>query len=1165
MASRKEYEMLFKLNAQLGSTYNSTYSEARAAITGMQTEITNLSKTQSDISAYQKQQTSIDATRKKMETLQQQYDNIQKEIRETEGYSSSLENKLLSKQQQIDKTSASLANQTTKLTQMDTALAKAGVDTNNLTGETDRLQTEINELRQAQEQAAESAEDFGDSGVNAIGAVSDILATVGIVAMLSEIKEAFMDCVEIAGEFESAMSTVEALSGATAVEMSALTEEAKNLGATTKYTSLEVGDAMGFMGMAGWDATEMLEGMNSVLVLASAAGEDLANVSDIVTDNLTAFGLTANDTAMFADVLATAATNSNTSVSIMGETFKTSASVAGALGYSVQDVAVAVGLMANSGVKGSIAGTALKNTFTGLLSGATLTAEAFGDVEYSVVSSDGTMKDFSDTIDDLRDYFSQMTEAEKVNNAVTIAGARGYNGLLAILNSTNEEYDSLTESINNSSGAASAMAEIKLDNMLGDLALMESAWDGLSTTVGELFIPEMRNLYSAGADVLTLGNEFVQDHPAIVKGATACIGVIGVGTTAMTGYAAATKLAAMASVSLTAALPGLGIIAGVAVATGAVVTAMEALTSGVEYEAIPTVKDLAASALDMQDAISQAESTMESTAETTLATANVADIYISKLEEMGDYASLSADEQQQYRNTLELLCSIVPELSQYIDVSTGSIDGGTAALYANTEAWKQNAIQQAYQSQLTEMYQLHADVLMEAEMNSIRLTEAEVALETAEQNHANALSRMSELYAEAEIAALKLSQEQGGMVDPLTLLSNEYLTLEASIGTFEQEVLNAQWTVDSYAKAIEAGGEATATAETEIAVAEEAMANLTGATEDGADAAEDLSRGQEELTSAISLAVYTIEELTAAYDEAYDAAYDSITGQYSLWEEVSTPIATSVSTMNSAIESQISLWQDYNENLGNLGERTQSIEGLGDLIASFADGSEESISAIAGMANASDSELTAMVENWQALQEEQGNTAANLAEVETDFTDTMTYLQEELADTIANMDLGSEAAISGENTIQGFIDGAMNLKPQVEQAYALIAQAAMDAIDEALDIHSPSRVMADKADMTWAGYINQTKAMQGQVKDAMVTTALSGVDAVSDDATIHATVASGYGESVTITLSPVYNIQGSSQTSELTALLSSQNASLKELILDALEEAGIDKTRRAFL
>ena len=208
------------------------------------------------------------------------------------------------------------------------------------------------------------------------------MAAAGIAKGLHEIKDAYAECVTIAAGFQEGMSNVEALSGSTAQELAALTAKAKELGAETKYTAQQSSEAMGYMAMAGWDAQEMLSGMDGVIDLAAASGEDLARVSDIVTDNLTAFGMTASDTARFADVLAAAATGANTDVSIMGETFKQSASVAGALGYSIEDVAVAVGLMANAGVKGSIAGTALKNSFNGLLKGVTLTGAAFGEYEY---------------------------------------------------------------------------------------------------------------------------------------------------------------------------------------------------------------------------------------------------------------------------------------------------------------------------------------------------------------------------------------------------------------------------------------------------------------------------------------------------------------------------------------------------------------------------------------------------------------------------------------------------------------------------------------------------------------------------------------------------------------------------------------------------------------
>ena len=270
-AGRKEYEMLFQLNAQLGSGYNSTFSKAQSQVAAMQKEITSLSKTQSDISAYQKQQSSIEGTRQKLVVLQQQYDNIQREIQETGTYSSTLENKLLSKQQQIEKTTAAIERQNEKLAQMGQALNKAGVDTDNLKGELARLGGEIDDLKQKQKEAADGASDFGDKSVTAFGAIQTAIVSAGIAEALEEIVEAYMECVTVSGDFEASMSNVEALSGATKEELALLTATAKELGATTVFTAQQSADAMGYMAMAGWDAADMVSGMDGVLNLAAAS------------------------------------------------------------------------------------------------------------------------------------------------------------------------------------------------------------------------------------------------------------------------------------------------------------------------------------------------------------------------------------------------------------------------------------------------------------------------------------------------------------------------------------------------------------------------------------------------------------------------------------------------------------------------------------------------------------------------------------------------------------------------------------------------------------------------------------------------------------------------------------------------------------------------------
>lgn len=1179
MANRKEYEMLFQLNAQLGSSYGSTFSKAQQHIASMQKEIQSLSKTQGDIAAFQKQQQAIENTQKKMAMLQQQYDNIQKEIKETEGYSSSLENKLLSKQQQIDKTAASLEQYTQRLNEMDEALKAAGVDTSNLTGESAKLDAQIGALKDQQERAADGANTFGAQSAAAFGAVQQAIAAAGIVTALKEITDAYMECVEIAGDFEEGMSNVEALSGATADEMALLSEKAKEMGATTKYTAQESADAMGYMAMAGWNAQEMLAGMDGVINLAAASGEDLAMVSDIVTDNLTAFGLTAADTAHFADVLAAAATSSNTNVSIMGETFKQSASIAGALGYSIEDVAVAVGLMANSGVKGSIAGTALKNTFNGLLEGVTLTASAFGEYDYTAIKADGTMKTFSETIDELRDCFEQMTEAERVNNAMALAGQRGYNGLLAILNATDEDYASLTDSINNCTGAAKRMADIKMDNLNGDLELMNGAWEALQNTIGEQFIPEMRTLYQLGEDIGDSLNEFVQEHPALMKALAAFVAIIAVATSGVLAFGAAVKLAAALKLGALFAAAG-PLMLGVA-AFGALTAAVVGFVSAAN-EGVPSVKELTDAARGLGDALEDADKSYQTSATDIAATAAVADTYISRLEALETVTDRTDEQQTEWHNTLALLANAIPELAEYIDLTNDTIDGGTAALRANTEAWKQNAEAQAYQEYLNSVMEQYNGVMSEAAANSIKLTQAQVKLDKAEQTHAELTKRVSELMNEAKDKAAAFYDEYGYGADATNFLTEEYYGLLRTLNETDKEMRTQQRTIKNLNKAMEEDADALAEAETAMNDAREAVALLTGETEGSAAAAEAAAAQQRALSSTVNDVMSQVNDLADAYADVYAAAKQSVEGQYKLWDDAEQVVATSAWSINHALESQVSYWQSYNDNLSTLTLRSSEIEGLSEMISSFADGSADSVNAVAGMATASDDQLRKMVENWKTLQEEQDKVSGSIADLKTDFTATMDELQAQLAADIDAMDLGDEAAESGKATIQGFITGANGMLPQVQSAYESIAQAAIDAIDAKLDIHSPSRVMMEKANMTWEGYIRETEAMRPKLEEAMMLTAGAGIDAVSEEDMQIIALApkllsaisaasrgadmdgAGFGTgSGGSSISVTFEIQGNA-TPETVSDLREYGEDFAARVLEVIEDADIDTSRRKY-
>ena len=288
--------------------------------------------------------------------------------------------------------------------------------------------------------------------------------------------------VAVTAKFDAGMSKVGAISGATGKELDQLRDKAKEMGAKTKFSATESAEAFSYMAMAGWKTGDMLDGIEGVMNLAAASGEDLATTSDIVTDALTAFGLSAKDSTHFADVLAAASSNANTTVSMMGETFKYVAPVAGALGFSVEDVSTGIGLMANAGIKGSQAGTALRNIFTRLVKPTGESAKVMEDLGISVTDSQGKMKDFGTIISDLRKGFDGLSEAEKAQAASALAGQYGMSGLLAIVNTSEKDFNKLTNAIATCSdevdgynGAAELMAGKMMNNLPGAITMFTSA------------------------------------------------------------------------------------------------------------------------------------------------------------------------------------------------------------------------------------------------------------------------------------------------------------------------------------------------------------------------------------------------------------------------------------------------------------------------------------------------------------------------------------------------------------------------------------------------------------------------------------------------------------------------------------------------------------------
>lgn len=356
----------------------------------------------------------------------------------------------------------------------------------------------------------DDAEDIGDSHEKNSRRVSEtwsnafsVLLGNMLTEVVSQAKNAAGAVLDIGMNFESGMSKVQAISGASGEDLAALTDKAKEMGAKTKFSATESAEAMQYMAMAGWKTGDMLNGIEGIMNLAAASGEDLATTSDIVTDALTAFGLSAQDSTHFADVLAQASSNANTNVGMMGETFKYVAPVAGAMGYSAEDVATAVGLMANSGIKASQAGTSLRTILTRMAKPTKEVQTAMDQLGVSVIDSDGNMKSLHEIMDDLRSGFSGLSEAEKVNMAATLGETDGMSGLLAIVNASDRDYQKLTDSINNCSGAAESMAETMQDNLEGQLTILGSTAESLALEIYESVKGPLTDMTKLGIDAVS--------------------------------------------------------------------------------------------------------------------------------------------------------------------------------------------------------------------------------------------------------------------------------------------------------------------------------------------------------------------------------------------------------------------------------------------------------------------------------------------------------------------------------------------------------------------------------------------------------------------------------------------------------------------------------------
>ena len=1210
-AGRKEYEMLFQLNAQLGGSYSSTFTKAQSQVAAMQKEITALSKTQSDISAYQKQQSALEATRQKLLTLQQQYDNIQKEIGETEGYSSALENRLLAKQQQIEKTSASIDRQTQSLQQMRDALDAAGVDVKDLENESARLGSEMEDLKQKQVEVQEAAEKMGNSGTQAIQAYQQALVASGIQDALKAIFEELQACAEASMEFESALTGVDKTTNLTASELAEMSASVKDLALDIPVTTdemLAIGEVAGQLGIAKGNILDFATTMSMLSTATTMAADEgatmLAQFANITQMDQTQYDELASAIVALGNSYAT----TEQKITEMSQGIAASASLAGMSEADMLGLSAAVSSL---GIETQMGSTAVSKLISMLMT-AVETGDGLEDLAYVAgMSADQFAEAWgNNAVGALESFVVGLSDTERLGQSAIVTltdlgvtETRMQRTILSLSNSG----DLLTRTIATANQAwdeniaLSEEAAKRYATTASQQVMMQNSFNNLRIAIGDNYTPALKELYGVTNDVLAGVTDFVEANPGLVKAVTATVGVIGLVTAALAAYTVAAKVGAAASAMLTAAIPGvnviMGVTAGIAALTGVVVGLSEATDKEAqavremteasredyyqlqdlrsEYEAAAAtygenseealylawqIDELSASFENNKQSLAEyvEESNAASDSMNSMLDAN-RDAYeqigtnegttlalVHRLQDLASQTDQTVETQEEMKAIIAELNGIVPELALSYEDVVGGVTDYAAAIESTVKA--QAAAQRYEQAQQGMIDALNAKY------------EAEQRLAEATENKTSAQERYNAAEQEYfDYLVMLTKYDTTGTAGISAMFSNQY-----------KEYTAAKDALDAYTTEVNDWQNALTSAETEYQDYLDSMVGYIEATDESTTSTALLNEKINETTA-------KMQELAEAYTLAYEAAYSSVSGQYSLWEEAAEVVATSASTINTAIDSQITYWQNYNSNLQSLTDRSKDIEGLSDMIASFADGSTDSVNAVAGMATATDEELAAMVADWQTLQAEQDKVATSIAELNTNFTAEMDALKTQLASDIEEMNLSEEAAASGKYTIQGFINGATDMLPQVQAAYARIARAAMDAIDSTLDINSPSKEMEYRAEMTWAGYINQTREMEPEVMNAMSEAAGAGADATDIQLMTFApqliAALSGYRGSATEAVSSYHaapvSIQVSFQiagdaTPDVVDALDRYGDEFAERVLAVVEEAGIDATRRGY-
>ena len=1094
-----------------GEALNNLYTAQATKVKELRSALENAKSAEAAYASRKEELTAkIEANNKALEELQQSTEDTSEEQARL-----AAENKELNAE--LQKNEGYLTAASKGVTSWQDKLNSAEIKLNDLDAELKLNDEYLNEARNSADGCATSIDRFGDrvkESTKDADALTNALMAAGVVAALKATADALASCVDASMDYESAMAGVAKTTDMADEELDAMGDAIQDLATRIPATATEianVAEAAGQLGIAKEDILSFSEVMVNLGTATNLSSEEaataLAKFANVVS-------MSADDYERLGSTIVALGNNFATTEADIVSMATRLASTGELVGLSESEIMAVAAALSSVGIEAEAGGSAISKLlkqFEVMVQTGSPQLQDFAAVagmsaeEFAAAWGENAVGALSLFIDGLGDVDEAGGSSVAVLEELGLTEVRLSNAVAAMASSEGVLADALdlANTAWEENTALSKEAATRYETTESKMQMLSNAADNVKIAIGDQLNPAIGELADVGIDALNWLADFIDEHEALVPLVTSAGTVIATFVTGIIAYEAAVKAAELATAAFNL-IANMNPVTLAVTAVAALVAGLGVLVATLDDDAVPSVKELTTAADGLTESMEEANAAREATVESTLAAANVAETYISKLEQM-EAAGIKTDEQaQQYHNTLALLCQVVPDLAQYIDLETDSIEGGTEALRANTEAWKNNALQQAYQEELTKLYEEYAAVLIEAEKNSISLTEAQYAAEAAEQKHADAIARMNELWQQAQDEANAMYEETGCLTDATAFLSDEYYELQKSLYDYDLELYNATEAAEVYQKAIDEDAEAVAAAEAEIALAEEAVAGLTAELDNNSEAAEENSVAQQEMAAKTNEVHTRINELAQAYKDAYDAAHESISGQIGLFDS----FASSISEDTNTAEKMMQRWAEQTENLATYTENLEKAGryGLDDgLVRSLSDGSAESAGYLAVIIEEIErlgGTTEGMSEDAQTFVDNFNNSFSQTEQAKEEFADVVATMETDFADAVASIEqaandadfsgvtramesafanVGVDFQSIGSDAASGFSTGIESGSGTVKSAAQGVAQASIDACRTTLDSHSDSRVMIQVGKDFVGGLVTGIEGREGEL------------------------------------------------------------------------------------